>query len=148
MAHGPSCSVARGIFPDQGSNPCPLHWQADSQPLRHQGSPKRLNLKQENEGFRVPVPSPCVPRWWSPAPVASLHPCMTQSCHPGSLVYQGASEQDGRGWPQPPTPCNAPGASVVVKSSDFGARCPKYEERLCYLITATPYPLMPQFSHL
>ena len=38
-AHGPSCSAACGIFPDQGSNPCPLHWQADSQPLRHQGSP-------------------------------------------------------------------------------------------------------------
>ena len=43
VADGPSCSVACGIFPDQGSNPCPLHWQADSQPLRHQGSPiKRL----------------------------------------------------------------------------------------------------------
>ena len=40
VAHGLSCSVACGIFPDQGSNPCPLHWQADSQPLRHQGSPK------------------------------------------------------------------------------------------------------------
>ena len=39
VAHGPSRSAARGIFPDQGSNPCPLHWQADSQPLRHQGSP-------------------------------------------------------------------------------------------------------------
>ena len=39
VAHGPSCSVACGILPDQGSNPCPLHWQADSQPLRHQGSP-------------------------------------------------------------------------------------------------------------
>ena len=38
VAHGPSCSVACGILPDQGSNPCPLHWQADSQPLRHQGS--------------------------------------------------------------------------------------------------------------
>ena len=38
VAHGPSCSPAGGIFPDQGSNPCPLHWQADSQPLRHQGS--------------------------------------------------------------------------------------------------------------
>ena len=37
--HGPSRSAACGIFPDQGSNPCPLHWQADSQPLRHQGSP-------------------------------------------------------------------------------------------------------------
>ena len=39
VAHGPGCSAGCGIFPDQGSNPCPLHWQADSQPLRHQGSP-------------------------------------------------------------------------------------------------------------
>ena len=39
VAHGPSCSAACGILPDQGSNPCPPHWQADSQPLRHQGSP-------------------------------------------------------------------------------------------------------------
>ena len=39
VAHGPIRSVACGIFPDQGSNPCSLHWQADSQPLRHQGSP-------------------------------------------------------------------------------------------------------------
>ena len=39
VAHGPSCSTAYEISPDQGSNPCPLHWQADSQPLRHQGSP-------------------------------------------------------------------------------------------------------------
>ena len=30
VARGLSCSVACGIFPDQGSNPCPLHWQADS----------------------------------------------------------------------------------------------------------------------
>ena len=42
VAHGLSCSAARGIFPDQGSNPCPLHWQAASQPLRHQGSPTLL----------------------------------------------------------------------------------------------------------
>ena len=40
VAHRPSCSVACGIFPGQGSNPCPLHWQADSQPLHHQGSPR------------------------------------------------------------------------------------------------------------
>ena len=39
VAHGPSCSVACGIFPDQCLNPCPPHWQADSQPLCHQGSP-------------------------------------------------------------------------------------------------------------
>ena len=41
VAHGPSCSAACGILPDQGSNPCPLHQQADSQPLRHQGSPTK-----------------------------------------------------------------------------------------------------------
>ena len=43
VAHGPSCSAACGILPDQGSSPCPLHWQADSQPLCHQGSPKVTN---------------------------------------------------------------------------------------------------------
>ena len=30
VVHRLSCSLACGIFPDQGSNPCPLHWQADS----------------------------------------------------------------------------------------------------------------------
>ena len=44
VAHGPGCSAACGIFPDQGSNPCPLHWQADFQPLRHQGSPDTTNF--------------------------------------------------------------------------------------------------------
>ena len=41
-----SCSSACGIFPDQGSNSCTLHWQADSQPLRHQGSPLHQLLKK------------------------------------------------------------------------------------------------------
>ena len=35
----PSCPVACGISLDQGANSCPLHWQADSYPLDHQGSP-------------------------------------------------------------------------------------------------------------
>ena len=39
MAHGLSSSKACEIFPDQRSNPCPLHWQADSYPLCHQGTP-------------------------------------------------------------------------------------------------------------
>ena len=33
VAHRLSCSVACGIFPDQGSNPRLLCWQADSLPL-------------------------------------------------------------------------------------------------------------------
>ena len=48
VAHRPSCSVACGIFPDQSSNPCPLHWQADSQPLRHQGSPLKHILNRDD----------------------------------------------------------------------------------------------------
>lgn len=27
VVHEFSCSAARGIFPDEGSNPCALHWQ-------------------------------------------------------------------------------------------------------------------------
>ena len=45
VAHGPRHSAACEILPDQGSNPCSLHWQADSQPLRHQGSPRQTFLQ-------------------------------------------------------------------------------------------------------
>ena len=34
-AHELTCSSACGIFLDQGLDPHPLHWQADSQPLDH-----------------------------------------------------------------------------------------------------------------
>ena len=57
VAHGPSCSAACGIFPDQGSNPCPLHWQADSQPLCHQGSPIVLKLREYPRLMRKMLPS-------------------------------------------------------------------------------------------
>ena len=49
VARGPSRSTACGILPDQSSNPCPLHWQADSHPLRHQGSPKSNPFKGSRE---------------------------------------------------------------------------------------------------
>ena len=39
VTRGLSCPVTCGIFLDQGSNPCFLHWQADSLPLDRQGSP-------------------------------------------------------------------------------------------------------------
>ena len=51
VAHGLSRSAAYGIFPDQGSNPCPLYWQADSQPLRHQGSPEKEFLMEKGESL-------------------------------------------------------------------------------------------------
>ena len=63
VAHGPSCSMACGILPDQGSNPCPLHRQADSQTLRHQGSPiyfiKKLFLETKHFVRRVILSYTC-----------------------------------------------------------------------------------------
>ena len=69
-AHGPSRSAARRILPNRGTNPHPLHPQADSQPLHHQGSPWRvffnvvkvINLSFIEPGFwdiaRKPFPTP------------------------------------------------------------------------------------------
>ena len=45
MAHRLICPVACGIFPNQASNLCLLHWQMDSLPLRHQGSPYKRIFK-------------------------------------------------------------------------------------------------------
>ena len=45
VVQGLSCSAACGLFLDQGTNPRPLHWQVDSYPLHHQGSPsKSINI--------------------------------------------------------------------------------------------------------
>ena len=46
-----------GIFLDQGSNPCPLHWQEDSYLLDHQGSPQEPSIygKEFLMGFETPL---------------------------------------------------------------------------------------------
>ena len=59
MVHKPSCSKACGIFRDQGLNSCPLHWQADSCPLDHQGSPIKLIKKKSPERKKMSVPYEC-----------------------------------------------------------------------------------------
>ena len=45
VAHGCRCSMACGLFPDQGLNPCLPHWQADALSLSHKGSPKSSFLR-------------------------------------------------------------------------------------------------------
>ncbi|KAJ8796197.1 hypothetical protein J1605_018139 [Eschrichtius robustus] len=64
VAHGPSCSMACGIFPDQGSNPCPPHWQADSQPPRHQGSPINIFEQRHLETLLVKLTGLCGVSQW------------------------------------------------------------------------------------
>ena len=39
MMPGLSCYTSCGTFPDQRWNPCLVHWQVDSSPLSHQGTP-------------------------------------------------------------------------------------------------------------
>ena len=49
-----SFPTACAIFPDQGPNPCPLHWQADSYPT--------VTTREVSEGFscmRLVCPSHC-----------------------------------------------------------------------------------------
>ena len=46
LVQGLSCSVARGIFPDQGSNRCPLQCKAHLKPLDHKGSPGKIPCKR------------------------------------------------------------------------------------------------------
>ena len=47
VAHWFSCFVACGVFPDQDSNLCLLHWQEGSLPLSHQGCPQTCNFWRE-----------------------------------------------------------------------------------------------------
>ena len=45
------------IFPTQRSNPGFLHWQADSLPLSHQGSPVSSTMGCNNAKFSTPPPT-------------------------------------------------------------------------------------------
>ena len=45
------------LFPDQGSNLCLLHWQADSLPLSHQGSPLHGSLHKTRHNLFSEQPS-------------------------------------------------------------------------------------------
>ena len=45
--------LLQGIFPTQGSNPRLLHWQADSLPLNHLGTPQRVGEGPANPDHRV-----------------------------------------------------------------------------------------------
>ena len=46
-------SAACGIFPDQGSNPCLLHWQVYSLPLSQQGNPCIFIMKVTRWGQSI-----------------------------------------------------------------------------------------------
>ena len=57
VVHKPSCPMACEIFPNQGLNPCLLHWQSDSLSLSHQGSPhsnfNQLAMLEKDGLFKI-----------------------------------------------------------------------------------------------
>ena len=76
--HGLSCSSTNpgSIFQDHGSNLCLLHWQADSLPLSHQGSPKKIILRKA-----IPSrPRSAKPGRGRPCQVPTMH--CTNTCAP------------------------------------------------------------------
>ena len=48
VVQGLSCPSACGLLTYQGSNPWPLHWQVDSQPLDHQVQILRKGKTRKN----------------------------------------------------------------------------------------------------
>ena len=58
--HRLSCSTLCGVFPDQGSNPCALCWQVDSQPLDHQGSPDVSSYYKDSKKWHCCLATFCV----------------------------------------------------------------------------------------
>ena len=64
-----SCPMGREIFPDQGSNSCPLHWQADFYLLCHQGNPHLYQSFAPAPTFSVHVAFSY--RWTIHAPLGS-----------------------------------------------------------------------------
>ena len=89
MVHGLSCSAACGVFPDQGSNPCPLRWQADSYPLTTRGvlalCPSFLAETQPHGlASTSPASSPALGVAAFPAPAPGVAPssavCVSSPC--------------------------------------------------------------------
>ena len=79
--------LLQGIFPTQGLNLCLLHWQADSLPLSHQGSPIPCSVQFSRSVVSDSLRPhglqharlPCL----SPTPGACSNSCpSSQCCHP------------------------------------------------------------------
>ena len=72
VAHGLSCSTACGLFPDQGLNPCPLHWWVDSYPVyTREVSHCVLNVTQRSFCFISQVHGTCGWNWRTSLPGVS-----------------------------------------------------------------------------
>ena len=124
VAHGLSCSAACGIFPGQGLNPCPLHWQADSQPLRHQGKPQTWSFSSKKKDL-MKLALIATGRW------ASMGPGFAQVSEPGAWLSPLKLDR---------SPLGAPSPKISLERSQSppqGLRIPPTDSRLPRLCLIT-----------
>ena len=104
MVHGLSCSAACGVFPDQGSNPCPLRWQADSYPLTTRGvlalCPSFLAETQPHGlASASPASSPALGVAAFPAPAPGVAPssavCVSSPCVLAAELHRPGAGPEG-----------------------------------------------------
>ena len=115
VAQGLSWSAACRIFPDQGSNPCFLHWQVDSLPLSHQESPVPIQFSMWTLKLYFTSCS-CLTKYYQRA---KLLPSCPTFCNPMYCSLPGSSDHRilqarilewvdmpssrGLSWPRDPT---------------------------------------------
>ena len=100
VLHGLSCSLVCGVFPNRGSNPCLLHWQADSLPPSHQESPILSQLfffLDEKTEVQIIFPRGS----FRAAPEMDVASLETETMSPDHLIYTKPSEGLHRMWAQP-----------------------------------------------
>ena len=117
--------LLQGIFPIQGWNPCLLHWQADSVPLSHQGSPIIMFIKIKYCYCSVAKPclTPCDPMDYSTPglPVPHHLPEFIQV----HAHWIGDAIQPAHPW-LPSSPFVFPSIRVFSNESALCIRWPKY----------------------
>ena len=65
-----------GDLPDPGLKPCLLHWQVDSLPLSHLGSPKNITHYHLNKSQNNTVESTCVNNEKDTGQISYIYACM------------------------------------------------------------------------
>ena len=83
VAHGLSCSLACGIFLDQGLNSCLLHWRVDSLPLSHQEThDKHSRIGEKWSGVQITHKEPWdYLTWITSCNEISSHRCNSKILH-------------------------------------------------------------------
>lgn len=87
-----SAVLGRWDLPDQGSNPCILHWQVDSLPLGRQGSTRIDELGNFYTVFTGYTSFIVITKYWLYSPCCIIQPCSlsyTQYFLPPVSVHMG-----------------------------------------------------------